>query len=389
VDSSAVTGFAEAEESDVIIRPDPSTLAVLPWSPESAREARMFCDIYKTDGIERYEGDSRYILKRIVDEARDLGFDYMISPEIEYFYFKDNKSPQILDKGTYYEHIPNDDANNMRLATVSALERMGISVSMSHHEVAPSQHEIDLHIGGAMDIADAIITTRYAVKEIALEKGYYATFMPKPIEGQWGSGMHTHQALFNGKKNAFYDGKDPEGLSEVARGFIAGQLRYAREICIFLNQWINSFKRLVPGYEAPVVVSWARKNRTALIRVVEDEPKYVRAELRCLDPACNPYLAFAVMLASGLSGVKGHRRLPAPVEPTRAKIEMTDREKSGLRSLPTNLLEAAREAENSKLVKDALGEHVLMRYIHKKYQEWEPYRTRVSQFELDRYYGVL
>ncbi|MCD5401555.1 glutamine synthetase family protein, partial [candidate division NPL-UPA2 bacterium] len=254
-DGSSITGYAEAEESDIIAKPDPATFQLLPWEPEDEAVGRMFCDIFSPDGSP-YPGDPRYILKQNLKRAAEKGFTYYIGPELEYFYFKDRRTPKIMDEGTYFDLIPNDLANNLRKQTVEALRQMEIPVEMSHHEVAPSQHEIDLRYTDALTMADATVTYRMVVKEIAQKQGAYATFMPKPIFGVNGSGMHTHQSLFRGDRNAFFDPQDKYHLSDVAKGFIAGQLRHAREICSILAQWVNSYKRLVPGYEAPVYISW-------------------------------------------------------------------------------------------------------------------------------------
>ncbi|MCK4326251.1 glutamine synthetase, partial [bacterium] len=293
-DGSSITGYAEAEESDIIAMPDPSTFQILPWEGSTGR---MFCDILNPDRSP-YAGDPRYVLKRSLKRAGDLGFTYYLGPELEYFYFKNSHSPEVLDEGGYFDLTTVDLANNVRKQTVETLEAMGIPVECDHHEVAPSQHEIDLQFAEALTMADRAMTYRMVVKEIAQRNGIYATFMPKPLFGVCGSGMHTHQSLFKDGKNAFFDPKDECHLSKIARGFIAGQLKHAREICSVLAQWVNSYKRLVPGFEAPVYISWDQRNRTALIRVPLDKPdkeEAMRAEIRCPDPACNPYLAFAVM----------------------------------------------------------------------------------------------
>ncbi|MEW6609909.1 MAG: type I glutamate--ammonia ligase, partial [bacterium] len=305
-DGSSITGFAEAEESDILAKPEPETFQLLPWEPVEEPVGRMFCDILNPDGSP-YPGDPRYVLKKIIKESAELGFTYYIGPELEYFYFKSNKEAKGLDEGGYFDIVPYDLANRLRKKTVKVLEEMGIPVETSHHEVAPSQHEIDLRYQDALTMADYTMTYRMVVKEIAQQEGVYATFMPKPVFGVNGSGMHTHQSLFQGTKNAFFDPNDEHNLSVTAKSFIAGQLKHAREICSILSQWVNSYKRLVPGYEAPVYISWAHRNRTALIRVPMYRPgseQATRAELRCPDPACNPYLAFAVMLAAGLEGIK-------------------------------------------------------------------------------------
>ncbi len=391
-DGSSVTGFAEAQESDIIAMPDASTFQILPWEESSGGPVvRMFCDILNPDRTP-YAGDSRYALKRNLERARKLGFTYYIGPELEYFYFKTDKATEILDEGTYFELIPNDMADVIRNKTVNILEEMGIKMEASHHEVAPSQHEIDLKYNEALVMADNIITARYCIKEVAKSSGVYATFMPKPIFGVNGSGMHTHQSLFKGDKNAFYDKNDRHHLSLTAKQFIAGQLKHAREISSLTAQWVNSYKRLIAGYEAPVYASWAQRNRTALIRVPLYRPgneKSTRAELRCPDPACNPYLAFAVMLAAGLEGIEKRYKVPEPVEPNIYKMEMSEREHRGLVALPGNLHQAILETEKSLLVKEALGEHIFTRFLINKKKEWEDYRIQITSHEIKRYLPIL
>ncbi len=391
-DGSSITGFAEAEESDIIAMPDASTFQILPWEESSGGPvARMFCDILNPDKTP-YPGDSRYVLKRNLERAKKLGFTYYIGPELEYFYFKNDKSPELLDEGTYFELIPSDIADVIRNKTVDILEEMGIKMEASHHEVAPSQHEIDLKYNEALVMADTIITARYCIKEIAKSHNIYATFMPKPIFGVNGSGMHTHQSLFKGDRNAFYDKNDKHHLSDTAKQFITGQLKHAREICILTAQWVNSYKRLVAGYEAPVYASWAQMNRTALVRVPLYRPgneKATRAELRCPDPSCNPYLAFAVMLAAGLEGIEKKYKVPPPVEPNIYKMEMSEREDRGLVALPGNLYQAIIEAEKSKLVREALGDHIFTRFLINKKKEWEDYRIQITSHEIKKYLPIL
>ncbi len=390
-DGSSVTGYAEAEESDIVAKPDPSTFQLLPWEPEDATVARMFCDILNPDGSP-YPGDPRYVLKQNLERATAMGYTYCVGPELEYFYFKDRRHPTVVDEGGYFDLIPNDLANGLRKQTVDVLRQMEIPVETSHHEVAPSQHEIDLRYADALTMADAAVTYRMVVKEIAQKQGIYATFMPKPIFGANGSGMHVHQSLFKGDRNAFFDPADPHHLSQVARAFIAGQLTHAREICSVLAQWVNSYKRLVPGYEAPVYISWAQRNRTALVRVPLYRPgneHATRAELRCPDPACNPYLAFSVMLAAGLEGIEKNYKLRDPVEPNIYHMEATEREHRGLEQLPVSLFEALKDSEKSELVKKALGEHVFTRFIRNKTMEWDDYRVQVTSHEVERYFPVL
>ncbi|MEW6009534.1 MAG: glutamine synthetase family protein [Candidatus Omnitrophota bacterium] len=390
-DGSSITGFAEAEESDILAKPDPATFHILPWGRENGLIARMFCDILNSDGTP-YVGDPRFVLKRVLKRASDLGYNYYIGPEIEYFYFKRETAPEVLDEGTYFELIPNDLANNLRNKTVKVLEELGIPIEASHHEVAPSQHEIDPAYDEALTMADNIITIRYCIKEIAQAQGVYATFMPKPMFGVNGSGMHTHQSLFRKGKNAFFEPKDKLHLSKVAKYFMAGQLVHVREFCSIIAQWVNSYKRLVPGYEAPVYISWGQKNRTALIRIPIYRPgneKATRIELRSPDPACNPYLALAVMLAAGLEGIEKKYNVPAPTEPNIYKMEMQERQSRNLKALPVNLFEAITETEKSKLVKETLGEHIFSRFIHNKKKEWDEDRIQITSHEIKKYLPIL
>ncbi|MFO7870133.1 MAG: glutamine synthetase family protein [Kiritimatiellia bacterium] len=391
-DGSSIEGFARIHESDMVAMPDTSTFVTLPWrGSEDGRVARMFCDVLKPDGTP-YEGDPRYALKRNLKRAADMGYTFFVGPELEYFYFKGSGEPEILDRGGYFDLTPLDVASDLRRDTVRKLADMGIHCEYSHHEVAPSQHEIDLRFAEGLEMADYAMTYRLAVKEVALSHGVYATFMPKPIFGENGSGMHTHQSLFEGTKNAFFDGNAEYGLSETGKHYIAGLLRHARELCAIVAQWVNSYKRLVPGYEAPVYVSWARRNRSALVRVPMYKPgkeKATRAEFRCPDPACNPYLAFAVMLAAGLKGIEEKYELPDPVEEDIFEMSESDREKRGIVSLPGSLAEAISETEKSELVHDALGDHIFNKFIANKKIEWDDYRTHVSRYETERYLPVL
>jgi len=383
-DGSSITGFAEAEESDLLARPDPSTFCILPWHANEHPIARMYCDIFFPSG-EPYSADPRSVLKNMVTKAESMGFEYVVGPEMEYFYFKSADAPEVLDWGGYFELIPHDLADSIRNKTIRILEGMGIPVEASHHEVAPSQHEIDIRYCEALEMADRVITSRMVIKELASMNGVHATFMPKPLERVNGSGMHTHQSLFKEEKNAFFDPNSEDHLSLVARQFIAGQLKHAREFCCVTNQWVNSFKRLVPGYEAPVYISWARKNRTAMIRVPDYRPgneEATRAEIRNPDPACNPYLAFAVLLAAGLRGIeKGYELSPA-VEPNIYKMGEVERAQRRMGNLPVSLHEAHREMENSELVREVLGEHIFSKFLVNKEREWEEYRTQVTPLEL-------
>ncbi len=392
-DGSSITGYAEIEESDILAFPDPSTFCELPYVPPEQRSARLFCDIYYPDG-RPYDGDPRLVLRRQLERAREMGFIYNVGPEVEFFYFKSPQGPEVIDRGGYFDVIAVEMANSLRRKTVEALDKMGVKVESIHHEVSISQHELDLKYSDALTIADALVTTRLVTKEIAQQHGVYATFMPKPIYGVNGSGMHVHQSLFSIKdrRNAFYDPNDPLNLSEVAKRFIAGQLRHAREICSLIAQWVNSYKRLVPGYEAPVYVSWAVKNRTTLIRVPAYRPNggtSVRAEFRAPDPALNPYLGFACMLAAGLEGIEKGYELPPPVEANVYEMSEEERRKLGIVDLPVDLFEAISETKKSELVRRTLGEHIFERFITNKLKEWDDYRTQVTSFELERYLPIL
>jgi glutamine synthetase len=391
-DGSSIEGYARIEESDMIARPDPATFAILPWRPtEDAGVARMVCDVLQPDGTP-YDGDPRWALKRNLKKAADQGYTFYVGPELEYFYFKTSEATQTLDAGGYFDLTPLDVASDLRRDTVLALEKLGIQVEYSHHEVAPSQHEIDLRFMDALRMADAAMTYRLTVKEIAMMHGVYATFMPKPLFAENGSGMHTHQSLFKDGENAFFDPQHEYHLSGTGRGYIAGLLKHAREVCSVVAQWVNSYKRLVPGYEAPVYVSWARRNRSALVRVPMYKPgkaNATRAEFRCPDPACNPYLAFAVMLAAGMKGIEEGYVLPDPVEEDIFEMSEGQRRERGIQSLPGNLFEAILETENSELVREALGDHIFEKFIENKKIEWDGYRTHVSRYEVDKYLPVL
>jgi glutamine synthetase len=391
-DGSSITGYQSIEESDMVALPDSNTFQILPWRPKEKAVARMICDIL-TPERQPYEGDPRYVLKRALARMKKMGLDhYYLGPELEYFYFKNDQLPEILDKGGYFDLTTLDAASDLRRDTIFALEAMGIPVEYSHHEVGPSQHEIDMRYTDALDMADHVITYRIVVKEIAQKYGMYATFMPKPLFGENGSGMHTHQSLFEGDKNAFFSKKDKYHLSDVAKKFIAGQLKHAKEISALFAQWINSYKRLVPGYEAPVYIAWSRRNRSALIRVPEYHPgkeKATRAEFRPPDPACNPYLTFAVMLQAGLEGIEKEYKLPEPIEKNLYHLSSEERKGLGIESLPDSLGEAVLITEQSQLVKKALGEHVFSRFIELKKNEWEDYRIQLTKYELDKFLPIL
>ena len=390
-DGSSITGFQDIEESDMIAMPDMDTFAILPWRPEEAPVARLICDILQpgTDKHTPYEGDPRYILKRALEKMKKMGFDHFyVGPELEFFYFKDSKGTEILDEGGYFDLTPLDMASNLRRDTVQALRKLGIYVEYSHHEVAPSQHEIDMQYADALKMADNTVTYRLTVKEIASKNGVYATFMPKPIFGQNGSGMHVHQSLFKGKSNAFYDANDKYSLSDVGKSYIAGILKHAPEMISILASSVNSYKRLVPGYEAPVYIAWSRRNRSALVRVPMYQPgkeAATRMELRCPDPAGNPYLQFAVMLQAGLKGIEQGYKLPEPMELNLYHLTNEERAEKGIKSLPASLGEAVAITEKSELVKEALGKHTFERFILVKKQEWDEFRIQVTEYELKRY----
>ena len=391
-DGSSIEGFARIDESDMVAKPDPDTFQILPWRPlEHNAVARMFCDILKPGG-EPFEGDPRYVLKRNLKKAADLGFTFYVGPELEFFYFKDSTSTETLDSGGYFDLTPLDAATDLRRNTVITLEKMGIGIEYSHHEVAPSQHEIDMRYTDALTMADNVMTYRLVVKQIAINQGAYATFMPKPVFGINGSGMHVHQSLFKGDRNAFFDPKGKYFLSKLARSYVAGLLKYAPEITAINNQWINSYKRLVPGYEAPVYLSWAKRNRSDLIRVPEYRPgkeKATRIELRSPDPACNPYLCFSVMLAAGLKGIEDGLEPPEPVEENVYEMSEKQRIDRGIYTLPASLADAIALTEKSELVRKALGDHVFNAFIENKKIEWNQYRIHVSKYELDRYLPML
>ena len=391
-DGSSITGFNAIEESDMIAMPDPSTFAVLPWRPDEQGVARMFCDI-QTPERTPYEGDPRQVLRRAIARMEEMGFDtFNVGPELEYFLFKDSNGTEVLDQGGYFDLTTLDAGSDVRRETVLALEQLGIHVEYSHHEVGPSQHEVDMRYAPALKMADDCMTYRITVKEYAMKYGWHATFMPKPLFGENGSGMHTHLSLFKDGRNAFYDENDPYFLSGVGKAFIAGQLRHAREMSAIFAQWVNSYKRLVPGYEAPVYVAWSRRNRSALVRVPLYHPgkeMATRMELRCPDPACNPYLTFAVLLQAGLEGIEQGYELPEPMEQNLYHLSPEDRQRMGIEQLPESLGEAVELAAASELVLRTLGEHTFNRFVEIKRREWEEYRLDVSQWELDRYLAIL
>ncbi len=391
-DGSSIEGFARIYESDLIAMPDPTTFTLLPWREGDHKVAKMFCDIMTPEG-EPYCGCPRNVLKKNLNEMKKAGFDtFNVGPELEYFYFKDNQSPEIMDEGGYFDLLPLDLGQDLRRDTILALEEMGIPVEYSHHEVAPSQHEIDLKYAPAVEMADDVISYKVAVKSIAMKHGAYATFMPKPLCGVNGSGMHAHMSLFKEGKNSFFSPEGRYHLTEDAGHFTAGIMRHAREICAITNQWVNSYKRLVPGYEAPVYIVWGQKNRSTLIRVPNYQPgkeNSTRIELRFPDPACNPYLAFSVMLAAGLEGIKNKYPLPDPVEDDMFRLNEKERSQRGIKTLPGSLIESIQESEGSEFLKKALGEHVFNKFIDNKKIEWDRYRTQVTDYEIGAYLPIL
>src|SRR3954449_10396299 len=387
-DGSSITGFNAIEESDMVAIPDPETFRVLP----EGQTGRMICDVVTPDG-EPYLGDPRYALRRALERMESMGFDtFNVGPEAEYFLFKDESGTETLDEGGYFAQTTLDAATNVRRDTIRALESMGIPVEYHHHEVGPSQHEIDIRYANALDMADYMLTYRLVVKEAPKQHGYHATFMPKPLFGENGSGMHTHQSLFTDGRNAFFDGDDKSHLSAAGKAFIAGQLRHAREITAVFAQWVNSYKRLVPGYEAPVYVAWSQRNRSALIRIPLYKPgseQATRVEIRCPDPACNPYLTFATLLHAGLEGIEQGYELPDPMETNLYHLTAEQRHERGIVSLPETLGEAIDELAESQLVRKALGPHIFDAYVRLKRQEWDEYRVQLTEWELQRYLKVL
>ena len=393
-DGSAIEGFARVHEADMLAKPDPATFQVLPWRGEAPGTARMFCDITMPDGTPSW-ADPRHVLRRALDKAAAKGFTFYTHPEIEFFLLKGlpepGTKPVPVDAGGYFDLTPHD-SHDFRRTAITMLERLGISVEFSHHEVAPGQQEIDLRYADALTTADNILTTRHVIKEVALAQGIYATFMPKPFGDQPGSGMHTHLSLFEGDRNAFHDPADPLYLSSVGKHFIAGLLKHAAEITAVTNQWVNSYKRLVSGGEAPPYVCWGSNNRSALVRVPMYKPakgNSTRVEVRSPDSATNPYLCFAVLLAAGLKGIEEEYPLPPGAEDDVWQLSDNERRAMGMTPLPTSLSDACRVMESSELVAETLGEHVFEFFLRNKRAEWQAYRSEVTPFELGRYLPVL
>ena len=390
-DGSSIEGFVRIEESDLVAVPDLRTFRIIPWEIGGEKTAIMFCDIQLHDGSP-YDGDPRYVFRKTLKRVEDKGWTYYLGPELEYFYFKNDMEPEIIDTGGYFDYTSVDLGTVVRKKTTTALEIMGIPVECSHHEVAPSQQEIDLKYQEALVMSDFTQIYKFVVKAIAAQNNIYASFMPKPIFGENGSGMHTHMSLFKGESNLFFQRDDPYQLSQIGRSFLAGLLRHVREFTLITNQWANSYKRLVAGYEAPVYISWGRRNRSSLVRVpVFDigREKSVRVELRSADPACNPYLAFACMLAAGLKGVEENYELPAPIEENIFKMSEKKRAELNIGSLPDSLENAIAVMEQSELVKETLGEHMFNKIIANKKVEWDEYRIHVSRHEIDKYLPFL
>lgn len=393
-DGSAIEGFARVYESDMLAKPDPATFAMLPWRAESPGVARMFCDILMPDGSPSY-ADPRYVLKRALSRAADMGFTFYTHPEVEFYLLKNHPGdgpPEPIDNYGYFDNSPQSVGYDFRRQAITMLEAMGISVEFSHHEGGPGQQEIDLRYADALTTADNLMTFRTVIKEVALEQGVYATFMPKPFRDSPGSGMHTHVSLFEGDRNAFHEPGAPFQLSQVARSFIAGVLRHAPEITAVTNQWVNSYKRLAGGAEAPAMVCWGHNNRSALVRVPMYKPtkgNSTRVEFRSLDSACNPYLAFAVILASGLKGIEEGYELPPGAEDDVWSLTPAERRAMGMEPLPGSLNQAIQAMERSELVAETLGEHVFDFFLRNKQAEWEEYRRQVNPWEIDRYLPTL
>ncbi len=390
-DGSAIEGFARVYEADMLAVPDPATFQVLPWRGDSPGTARMFCDLQRPDGSPSF-ADPRHVLQRALSRAADLGFSFYTHPEIEFFLLQHERAsdgrPVPIDDAGYFDHVPHGTGHDFRRAAITMLESMGISVEFSHHEGAPGQNEIDLRYADALSTADNIMTFRTVIKEVALTQGVFATFMPKPFAEYPGSGMHTHLSLFEGDTNAFYEAGAPYQLSRVGRQFIAGLLVHGAEIAAVTNQWVNSYKRLWGGGEAPAYLTWGHNNRSALVRVPMHKPskgQSTRIEVRSLDAACNPYLAYAVLLGAGLKGVTEGYELPPESEDDVWSLTDAERRAMGIAPLPSSLGRALEVMERSELVADILGEHVFEFFLRNKRQEWADYRRDISRFELDRY----
>ena len=390
-DGSSIEGFARIDESDMLAVPDPNTFCLLPWRPKENAVARMFCDVTYPGG-KQFDGDPRFVLKRNLARAAKLGYTFYVGPELEFFVFKSADAPVPIDQGGYFDLTPLDAASDLRRDIILAMEEMGIGIEYSHHEAAPSQHEIDFRYTDALSMADNVMTYRLVVKEIAFKHGLYASFMPKPLADHNGSGMHVNVSLFKGERNLFFEAKDRLHLSPVAKQFLAGLLRHAPEMTLVLNQWGNSYKRLIPGYEAPVYMTWAQRNRSHMIRIPMYKPgkqTATRVELRSPDPACNPYLAFSVILAAGLEGIEKRYPLPEPTEANVFAFSEEERARRGIKRLPESLGEAIKLAEGSKLLRQALGEHVFTSFLENKKIEYDRFRRALTDYELKTYLPLL
>ncbi len=393
-DGSSIDGFSRVQEADVLAIPDANTFRVLPWSDPKQAEAAVFCDIHNLDGTP-FEGDPRQVLRRNLEAARQSGLTFFVAPDIEFFYFANpvkGSKPEPLDEAGFFDLTTSDVMGSLRKQTIRTLEQMGIPVESSFHEDAPSQHEIDLRHNDALSMADSIMTFRLVVKEVAASQGVHATFMPKPLEGVQGSGMHLHMSMFDGDDNAFYDADDAYNLSPIAKQFMAGLLRHARELTAITNQTVNSYKRLVPGFEAPVHISWARNNRSGMIRVPipkRANPMATRIEYRSPDPATNPYLAFSAVLAAGMKGIREGYELPKEADANMFRLDDAELQRLGIGQLPMSLGDSLRVMERSELMVEALGEHIFEWFLRNKRNEWRDYKSHVSAFEHDRYLRTL
>ncbi len=390
-DGSSIEGFARIDESDMVAMPDPNTFVILPWRPKENAVARMFCDI-RLPGGKPFEGDPRYVLKRNLAKASQAGYTFYVGPELEFFFFKSADDPTPLDQGTYFDLTPLDAASDLRRDIILAMEDMGIGIKYSHHEAAPSQHEIDFRYTDALTMADNVMTYRLVVKEIAFKHGVYASFMPKPLAGKNGSGMHVNMSLFKGERNAFFDPKGVHHLSKTAKHFLAGILAHVGELTLVFNQWVNSYKRLVPGYEAPVYVTWATHNRSDLVRIPMYQPgkeSATRIELRSPDPACNPYLAFSVILAAGLEGIEKRYTLIPPTEQNVFEMGEQERTKRKIHMLPGTLEEAIDLAQRSTLLRRVLGDHAFESFLRNKRIECERFHRTITDYELKTYLPLL
>lgn len=390
-DGSSIEGFVRIEESDMYLRPDPDTFAILPWTNDGIRSARLICDVYKPDGTP-FEGDPRYRLKLVVEKARKMGFEPYAGPELEFFVLpRDPKGfpvAEILDRGGYFDLLPLNQVESLRSEAAVALKTMGIDVEASHHEGAPSQHEVDFRYGELLKTADNTQTVKLVLKTIAIKHNLHVTFMPKPFFGINGSGMHTHISLFRNGENVFYDPNAPDGLSKTLYHFVGGLLKHAKRITAITNPTVNSYKRLVPGYEAPVNIAWSKSNRSALIRIPAARGKSTRIEYRAPDPSCNAYLAFAVMVAAGLDGIEKKIEPPLPIEENIYAMSEEKKAESRIESLPGSLRDALDEMKESSLVREVLGEHIFKKFLELKRREWRDFSIAVTDWEIKRYLQV-